>query len=88
MSGLFRLIGFGFIFLTVVYIALSLYSRSVRRKKLSQEWEDEGMEGDKNDWVRAGLAEYDQSLRRKLILGVYVVPLVVIGTIIYLVNYT
>jgi hypothetical protein len=88
MSGLIRLVVFGFIFLTIIYIALSLYSRSVRRRKLSQEWDDEGMEGDKDDWVRAGLAEYDQSLRRKLILGVYVVPLAVIGTIIYLVNYT
>jgi hypothetical protein len=87
MSGLIRLIVFGFIFLTVIYVGLSFYSRAVRRRKLMQEWEDEGMEGDKEDWVRAGLKEYDQSLRRKLILGVYVVPLVVIGTIVYLVNY-
>ena len=88
MGGLIRLIVFGFIILTVIYVVLSLYSRSVRRGKLRQEWEDEGIEGDKDDWVRAGLKEYDQSLRRKLILGVYVVPLAVIGTIIYLVNYT
>ena len=88
MGGLIRLIVFGFIILTVIYVVLSLYSRSVRRCKLRQEWEDEGIEGDKDDWVRAGLKEYDQSLRRKLILGVYVVPLAVIGTIIYLVNYT
>ena len=88
MGGLVRLIVFGFIFLTVIYVALSLYSRSVRRAKLRQEWEDEGMEGDKDDWVRAGLKDYDNSLRRKLILGVYVIPLAVIGTIIYLVNYT
>ncbi len=88
MGGLVRLIVFGFIFLTVIYVALSLYSRSVRRAKLRQEWEDEGMEGDKDDWVQAGLKEYDNSLRRKLIFGVYIIPLAVIGTIIYLVNYT
>lgn len=88
MSGLIRLVVFGFIFLTAIYVGLSLYSRASRRRALSQEWEEEGMEGDKDDWVRAGMAVYDQSLRPKLILGVYVVPLVVIGTIIYLVNYT
>ena len=86
MGGLIRLIVFGFIILTVIYVVLSLYSRSVRRGKLHQEWEDEGIEGDKDDWVRAGLKEYDRSLRRKLILGVYVVPLAVVGTIIYLIN--
>ena len=86
MGGMIRLIVFGFIILTVIYVVLSLYSRSVRRGKLRQEWEDEGIEGDKEDWVRAGLKDYDQSLRRKLILAVYVVPLAVIGTIIYLVN--
>jgi hypothetical protein len=37
--------------------------------------------------VREGLAVYDRSLRRKLIFGVYLVPLAVIGTIVYVVNY-
>jgi Ca2+/Na+ antiporter len=82
-----RLFGMGFVVLTVIYICLSFYSRAARREKLERQWEEDGMEGDKRAFVKAGLKEYDGSLRRKLILGVYVVPVVVIGTIIYVFNY-
>ncbi|QBF33163.1 hypothetical protein [Thalassococcus sp. S3] len=74
-------------FLTVVYVCLSLYSRSVRRKKLEEAWHTEGHSGDKEAFVRAGLEEYDGSIRRKLILGVYVVPITLIGVLIYVTNF-
>lgn len=86
MFGLARLLVVGFIALTVIYVSVSIYSRSVRRGKLELEWDDEGMEGDKDAWVREGLEDYDRSLRRKLILLVYVIPVVIVGTIIYVVN--
>lgn len=87
MIGLLRLIGIGFIGLSVIYICLSLYSRSIRREKLEQEWDEAGMTGDKDSFVDQGLKDYDGSLRRKLILGVYVIPVVIVGTIIYVVNH-
>jgi hypothetical protein len=87
MGGLVRLVLFGFIILTVIYVVLSYSARRGERRRLEQEWELEGLGGDKETHVREGLAAYDGSLRRKLILGVYVVPLVVVGTIIYVVNY-
>lgn len=87
MLGLLRVLFVLFAVLTVIYVALSLYSRSVRREKLELQWEEEGREGDMRAFVRAGLREYDRSLRRKLILGVYIVPITVIGLIVYIVNY-
>ena len=87
MIALARLLVIGFIVLTVIYVSVSLYSRAVRRGKLEAEWDEEGMSGDREAWVKGGLAEYDSSLRRKLILGVYVIPVVIVGTIIYVVNY-
>jgi predicted permease len=87
MIGFARLFGFGFVILTAIYICLSFYSRSIRRQKLRQEWDEEGMTGDKDRFVDQGLKDYDGSLRRKLILGVYVIPVVIIGTIIYVVNH-
>ena len=81
-----RLIIVGFVALTIVYICLSLWSRSVRRGKLEAEWE-ETRTGDRDSFVENGLAEYDRSLRRKLILGVYVVPMIVIALIIYFTNF-
>ena len=87
MLGAARLLIILFVALTIVYVSLSLYSRSVRRAKLEAEWEEEAMQGDRDAFIKQGLAEYDGSLRRKLILGVYVVPLALIALIIYLVNF-
>jgi Ca2+/Na+ antiporter len=87
MFALARLLGMGLIVLTVVYICLSLYSRSVRREKLETEWEEQGRTGDRDAFVQQGLQDYDHSLRRKLILGVYVVPILVVSAIIYLTNF-
>ena len=87
MFALARLMVIGFVVLTVIYIALSLYSRSVRRGKLKIWWEEEGRPGDLDTYVEQGLKDYDGSLRRKLILGVYIVPICLIALIVYLTNF-
>jgi uncharacterized ion transporter superfamily protein YfcC len=87
MFALARLLFMGFIVLSVVYVCLSFYSRSVRRAKLRAEWDESGNEGDRDAFVQEGLDDYDGSLRRKLILGVYVVPFVLMCVIIYLTNF-
>lgn len=87
MFALFRLLLIAFVVLSVIYVSLSLYSRAVRRDKLEAEWKESDIAGPREDFVQKGLAEYDQSLRRKLILGVYIVPLALVALIIYLVNY-
>ena len=87
MAALFRLIVVGFIVLTVIYVILSIWSRLKQRKRLEAEWVEEGMTGEKDAFVDQGLKEYDGSLRRKLILGVYIVPVVVISTIVYMTNF-
>ncbi|MGB7316336.1 MAG: hypothetical protein WBC85_00025 [Planktotalea sp.] len=87
MLALARLLVFGFLVLSVIYVCLSLYSRSVRRGKLEKEWDEEVKEGDREAFVRDGLLDYDGSLRRKLILGVYVIPICVVSFIIYATNF-
>ncbi|MEE4347662.1 MAG: hypothetical protein V2I53_12770 [Paracoccaceae bacterium] len=82
-----RLIIVGFIVLTVIYVSLSFYSRSVRRTKLRQKWDEDIRRGDRDAFVRRGLKIYDRSLRRKLLWGVYIVPVVTIALVIYLVNF-
>lgn len=88
MLALGRLMVFGFVILTVIYFCLSLYSRAVRRGKLRAEWHEGPQDLDKDTFVDQGLDDYDGSLRRKLILGVYVVPVIVVGVIIYLTNFS
>jgi Ca2+/Na+ antiporter len=87
MFALGRLLVIGFLVLSVVYICLSLYSRAVRRDKLEKEWDEEIQQGDRETFVEEGLRDYDGSLRRKLIWGVYIVPLTIISVIIYLTNF-
>ncbi len=87
MFALARLTVIGFIVLTVIYVALSLYSRAVRRGKLETWWLEEGKPGPLEDYVQKGLKDYDGSLRRKLILGVYIVPVTVVAVIIYFTNF-
>lgn len=87
MIALARLMLIVFVVLTVIYVSLSLYSRSVRRDKLEAEWDAGGVDVPRDHFIRQGLEDYDQSLRHKLILGVYIVPVVIICVIIYFVNF-
>lgn len=73
--------------LTVIYVALSLYSRHVRRGKLEAHWDKKGLTGDREAFIQRGLKAYDASFRRKLILGVYIVPLTLIAVLVYVTNY-
>jgi predicted permease len=77
----------GFAVLTILYVILSVWSRSVRREKLEEEWDEDIREGDRAAFITEGLRDYDRSLRRKLILGVYVVPVLFVLVMIYVVNY-
>ena len=84
--GIIRLAVFGFIFLGIVYLVISIYSRSVRREKLEDKWDEDIKEGDRDAYIKAGMQDYETSLRKKLMLLVFVVPVIVIATAFYLVN--
>lgn len=88
MFALARLVVIGFVVLTIIYVCLSFYSRSVRRSKLRKKWYEGKQLVDRDTFVKRGLERYDGSIRRKLILGVYIVPVVVVGVVIYLTNFS
>lgn len=75
------------VILTVIYAGVSIYSRWARRSKLIAHWEKKGLTGDRDAFVQRGLKKYDGSFRRKLILGIYVVPLGLIAILIYVTNF-
>lgn len=86
----FRLVFFGFLALGVLYVCISLYSRSVRREKLEKEWDantpEDATPEKRSTFIDDGMAVYESGLRKKLILLVFVIPPIVVGTIIYLIN--
>ena len=85
--GLIRLAVVGFVVLSVVYVSLLLYARSVRRERLEEEWSEQGGKGDRDAFVERGMAEYEQSLRRRLIWLVYVVPTLAALVLLYVINF-
>ncbi|KIN74183.1 hypothetical protein [Sulfitobacter guttiformis] len=87
MAALARLMFVGFIVLSVIYVCLSLYSRAVRKGKLRAEWLEGGQEGSLDAFLEQGLEDYDKSLRRKLILSVYVIPVILVSVVVYLTNF-
>jgi hypothetical protein len=68
MIALARLLMLLFFALSIIYIIISIRSRQIRKRKLRSEWREKGQVGAEEDFLREGLADYDSSLRKKLIL--------------------
>ncbi len=82
-----RLVVFGFVALGVIYLSISLYSRSVRREKLEKAYDENPVEGiTREAYVEQGVAAYNKSFRPKLIGLVFVVPPIVVAAIVYIIN--
>jgi hypothetical protein len=88
---LIRLIVMLLIIQTVIFVCLQLYSRSRCRSRLEEEWaETAGPVTDadaREAFIQRGMADYDGSLRKKLIWGVYIIPFVLIALLVYVTNF-
>lgn len=73
-----------FIVLTVIYVILSVVSRIGHRNKLSDEYDEQERTMSKDQFISAGMIEYKNSLRSKLLFGIYLVPLALFGLFKYL----
>jgi hypothetical protein len=72
----------------VVHWLVAIYSRSLRTEKLEKRWDREQPPGvDRDTYVREGLAVYERSFRRKLIVLIYVLPFAAVFGTIYVTNY-
>lgn len=92
MIGLIRASLLAFVILTVVYVVVSIYSRSVRREKLEKAWDAdpdkiEAAKAERDAYIEAGMNAYRHGLRRKLIVLVYIIPMIVVIATVYAVNY-
>ncbi|WP_107498288.1 hypothetical protein [Thalassobius sp. I31.1] len=86
--GLIRLIIFGFLGMTIAYWLVSWYSRSVRLERLEKEWDadPQGDDAARQAHLDAGMAAYENGFRKKLILLIYVVPVVFVITAFFVTN--
>jgi hypothetical protein len=85
--GLVRLVVFGFLALGIIYLSISVFSRSVRREKLEKAYDENPVDGvTRAAYVENGVKEYNASFRPKLIALVFVIPPVIVATIVYVTN--
>lgn len=87
MIGILRAAVLGFIILSVAYVLISIYSRSVRRENLEKKFDAGGIEGDRESYIRDGMAAYEKGLRRRLLWLIYIIPMAVVSATVYFINY-
>lgn len=85
--GWIRLAVFGFLGLSVVYLLVYVYVRSLRREALEEEFDAGGIEGDRDAYVAEGMAAYEKGLWKRLLLLIYIVPAVIVLVLIYVLNF-
>lgn len=87
MIGPIRVTIIGFLILGVIYILLAIYLRSLWREKLERKWDEEVRQGDRDAYIREGMKRYDRSLRKRLLILVFVIPALVVSFMLYVVNF-
>ena len=75
-----------FVVLVVAHLVLRVWLRLRERHRLAEEWERAGTPGNREGFVRAGLASYDRSFRKRLLWLTIVGPMVGLALLLYLVN--
>lgn len=77
-----------FAILTVIYVVLTLTNRMKEKDRLKNAYAETDGVVDKTTYIEAGMAKYNRSLKAKLVLGVYLVPLAIGAFLTYLAQYT
>ena len=87
MVGFLKLAVFGLLGLSVLYVLLSIYLRSLERERLEKEWDAGGVAGERDDHIRRGLLAHRNGLRVKLLWLVYIIPIAVVMALVWILNF-
>jgi len=87
MFGWVRVLLVGLVALSLVYVLASVHARRRCRRHLMRRFDKGDVKGDRDTYIEAGMRDYDRSLRKKLLLGIYIVPFVALVTLIYVMNF-
>ena len=81
-----RAIALWALILPLVHWVVAVYFRSLRREALEREFDDGGEKGTREDFIARGMAEYEGSLRARILVLVYIIPLLAVVAIAWAVN--
>lgn len=81
-----RMIILWLVALPLVHWIVALWARSVRREALERDFDDGGEPGTREEFIAAGMAAYEHSLRKKILVLVYILPILAVVMIAWAVN--
>ena len=91
MFAIVRNIVIVFLLLSIAYAILSFTARVKQRVQLEAEYKTQSdlrqQSEEKEIFIARGMKRYGRSYKPKLILGVYIIPGLIIGFLIYLAQY-
>ena len=85
--GWIRLAVVGYVLLTIVYFIMKIYLRSVHREALEKRFDADGIDGDRDSFIEAGMQSYEKGLKKNLLWLIYIVPTAAFAVIIYILNF-
>ena len=72
--------------LIVVHLVARVWLRLRERRRLAEEWEAGAQIGDREGFMADGMADYDRSLRNRLLWLTVVGPMAALAFLLYAVN--
>lgn len=72
--------------LPLVHWIVAIYWRSLRREALEKDFDDGGEAGTREEFIARGMAAYEHSLRKKILVLVYILPILAVVAIAWAVN--
>lgn len=75
-----------FVLLVVIHLVVRVWLRLRERRRLAEEWKAGSQLGDREAYVASGMAEYDRSLRKRLLWLTIVLPMAGLILLLYLLN--
>lgn len=73
--------------LTAIYLVASAVAGWMERLRLGREFDREIGSGDRDAYIAEGMAAWRRSIRRRVLLLIYLVPLGFFAVVFYVVNY-
>ena len=87
MAHMIRLLVLSAVVLTIVFVCVDAYLREGKRSELEAKWNSRKASGRAaiagTDDIEAGVKAYSRSLRRRLVILIYLLPLLLIAAIVY-----
>ncbi len=84
--GFFRVLFVFSLVLVAIHLVLRLWLRLRERRRLAEEWEAGALTGDRGAFMAQGMADYDRSLRKRLLWLTVVLPMAGLILLLYLLN--